>query len=84
MLDKLWSIQEPQIIERKIQFEPLEEIYVVLNELVKQNEVVRTEEFWDVTLYCINKILWKWSGTPNPFSQEDSYIDDNILEWKIN
>ncbi len=80
MLDKLWSIQEPQIIERKIQFEPLEEIYLLLKELVKQNEVVRTEEFWDITLYCINKILWKWSGTPNPFSQEDSYIDGNILE----
>ena len=37
MLDKLWSIQEPQIIERKIQFEPLEEIYLLLKELVKQN-----------------------------------------------
>lgn len=80
MLDKLWSIQNPQIIERKIKFLPLEEIYILTKELLKQNEVVRTEEFWDITLYSINKILWKWSGSPSPFGNDDNYIDNNILE----
>ena len=82
MLDKLWSVQEPDIIERKIQNKSLEEVYLLLKELVKHDEVDRSEEFWDVTLHSINSILWVWSNIPNPFSYEDSYIEGNILELK--
>ena len=82
MLDKLWSVQEPDIIERKIQNKSLEEVYLLLKELVKHDEVDRSEEFWDVTLHSINSILWVWSNMPNPFSYEDSYIEGNILELK--
>ena len=39
MLDNLWSVQEPDIIERKIQNKPLEEVYLLVKELVKHNEV---------------------------------------------
>ena len=39
MLDKLWSVQEPDIIERKIQNKSLEEVYLLLKELVKHDEV---------------------------------------------
>ena len=80
MLDNLWSVQEPDIIERKIQNKPLEEVYLLVKELVKHNEVERSEEFWDVTLHSINSILWVWSNIPNPFSYDDSYIEGNIIE----
>ena len=80
MLDKLWSVQEPEIIERKIQSKSLEEVYLLLKELIKHDEVVRSEEFWDVTLHSINSILWVWSNIPNPFSYDDSYVEGNILE----
>ena len=39
MLDKLWSVQEPEIIERKIQSKSLEEVYLLLKELLKHDEV---------------------------------------------
>lgn len=80
MLDKLWSVQEPDIVERKIQNKSLEEVYLLLKELIKHEEVDRSEEFWDITLHSINSILWVWSNIPNPFSYEDSYIEGNILE----
>lgn len=80
MLDKLWSIQEPEIIERKIKFQELEEIHLLVKELIKNSEVVRTEEFWDITLHSINSILWRWSSSPNKFNQEDTYIIGNILQ----
>ena len=83
MLDKLWSIQEPEIIERKIEFQELEEIHILLKELIKQNEVIRTEEFWDITLYSINSILWRWSNSSSSFNQEDSYVDGNIEQLEI-
>ena len=80
MLDKLWSVQEPEIIERKIQNQSLEEIYLLLKELIKHDEVNRSEEFWDITLHSINSVLWVWSNIPNPFSSDDSYLEGNILE----
>lgn len=80
MLDKLWSVQEPEIIERRIQNQSLEEIYLLLKELIKHDEVNRSEEFWDITLHSINSVLWVWSNIPNPFSSDDSYLEGNILE----
>ena len=79
MLDKLWSVQEPEIIERKIQSKSLRK-FTYCKELLKHDEVDRSEEFWDVTLHSINSILWVWSNVPNPFSYDDSYVEGNILE----
>lgn len=80
MLDKLWSVQEPDIVERKIEYKNLEEVYILLKELLKHGEVERSEEFWDITLHSINSILWIWANIPNPFSYENSYIEGCIIE----
>ncbi|MCH1613351.1 MAG: hypothetical protein L7S72_08640 [Flavobacteriales bacterium] len=78
MLDTLWGIQNPEVVERKISYEKLEEIHVLKHQLLKQEDVVRTEEFWDNTIYSINSILWKWTNTPNPFLYKDQTLEGHI------
>lgn len=78
MLDRLWSVQNPELIETKIAYKQLEECHLLRNELVKQGEVSRSDEFWDKTLYSINSILWFWSNNPVPFSIDDDYLKGHL------
>ena len=82
MLDALWEIQNPEVVERKISYEKLEEIHILKKELLKQEDVARTEEFWDNTIYSINSILWRWTNTPNPFFHKDETLEGHILNLK--
>ena len=87
MLDILWGIQNPEVIERKIAFDKFEELHILRKELLKVEDVVRTEEFWDNTIYSINSILWAWSNVPNPFSyHNDKTLEDHVsnLENQLN
>ncbi len=56
MLDRLWSVQNPELIETKIAFKQLEECHLLRNELVKRCKFLGSDEFWDKTLYSINSI----------------------------